>query len=264
MIQWSEKAKRAFALLLPASLSALAAGYFFILFFALANERITRKEWALTLGIMGIALFLAAGLFFFANLSYKLSAAALALALAASAGLLAGKILPYPDSIFFLTRIDARILDLEPGTEVELVWAYWAEAPDAEALESGKLLRLADISFADFSENGNWTTTAEGILFSSEQDASLTLRNIGLHRHVPALWFRSRNGAALILLDTNGKQSFHRLNGLDQDPNLLLELRPSPINRLISLTLSLLACAALLFPCFDFIVSLFCRKGRTV
>ena len=227
-----------------------SAGFLYLLLFSLKDERTSPKEWLLAILIGLVAFIFSLLIFSFIKTRRPHYRIAMLLTVIGSVILVFGNWFDFPSEIFLLTEIRVRILDLEPHTQVEMDWAFWAEPATADELINGHFRRLSDISYSDFIQEGSWEINGDGVLVSTEKDASLTLRNIGLHTHVPVICMKSANGTALILLETNGGKTFYALNGTDKDPLIMRELHQSQTHQILSRTIIILACAGLLLPVF--------------
>lgn len=227
-----------------------SAGLLYLLLFSLKDERISRKEWLLAVFIGLVAFIFSLLIFSFIKTKRPHYRIAMVLTVIGSVILVFGNWVKFPSQIIFLTDIRIRILDFEPHTQVEMDWAFWAEPATADELTNGQFQRLSDISYSDFIQEGSWEINRDEVLVSVEKDASLTLRNIGIHTHVPVICMKSVNGTALILLETNGVKTFYTLNGTDKDPLIMRELHQSQTHQILSKVIIALACAGSLLSLF--------------
>ncbi len=103
-------------------------------------------------------------------------------------------------------NISVKILQMNPDTHLDLIWAYISEEQGTHSLSEKNTVQTADISFSQFRKTGQWNTTQDQFLSSDQADSALFWKNHSL-RHITriTLCFQVTGGNAVIETD-NGKK----------------------------------------------------------
>ncbi len=240
---------------------ALSAAFLAATIFIFRDETLSRNELLIVIAAFAISFLIAFALSQFFHLTGTSSF--LIFALAAACGLLIAFQLP---GLTLLRSYELEIIELDEGTEVELVWAYWAEFPHETDTEIIDYRHFRDISYSQFEKKGKWTISEQGYLASREKNASIRLNSNGIHFHLPVLCINSRNGRALVKETWNGTTNFYALNGKDTDALPTSGFRSCFIQNILTKILAGLATGGLLLAIFLMAGKLFIilrRKNRS-
>ena len=222
-------------------LAALGAALLFLIVVALRDERIGGREILFAaagfVGVFAVSMFLLRNV----DIAAKENVIAACAAAAVALGVMIFRLIPLPAQLFLLTDVRAEVLDLEPGTEIELYWAYWSDGISKDGEDTPRSLR--DISYHDFSATGSWTVSEAGILRTDEKGAAL-----GLHAGFPVLSFRTIGGDALIFMRQNGKRSFYSINGNFTAPTPVFGRHALRLHRVAAFSAETIAIGSVLFP----------------
>lgn len=236
---------------------------FLTTFYALFRDEILSKTESGLIALLALASIPAAILFLILFQTKPLLKITL-FCLSAFCGLLITFFSPhFPAGSFSLIQnYELEILEMDEGTEVELVWAYWADFPEKSDAEIIDYRHYRDISYEQFEKNGDWNISEEGFLASAEKHASLRLNVNRIHFHLPVLCINAKNGRALVAETYNGQTNFYTLNGTDADAMPTSGFRHSFVQSILAKIIAGLAVGGVLVLIFLPVGKLFERLAK--
>ena len=120
-----------------------------------------------------------------------------------------------------------QVIEADPGTVVELVWVYEADAQSETRDRPDTYQRIRDISFKALSSNDSWSVGENDYLVSDLPLASFELKRPFLTTKAIVYCLKGVNGNAIVSLTSGQNTAYYKLNGNDTEAILLSGLAAS-------------------------------------
>ncbi len=110
-----------------------------------------------------------------------------------------------------------QIISAEPGTQLQLVWAYEAKVQRSQRQKIENYQRVQDLSFKRFQTDKTRIVSDEGYLQSGEQGAVFSFSYPKFTNNVFVFCLKTAGGDAIVRHDYPGGHSFYRIEGENGD-----------------------------------------------